>query len=80
MSDKLSDSKYIVVNWKIAQNMRTKKDELELLLYDMNAQADEDCIVDVTAQSWSVSRRGAQQWELDKVCKILANGFLNREN
>lgn len=72
----LSNSKYLVLDWKIVENMRTKRDELELILFDLHADPGGDCIVDITVPgAYSVSRREGQWHEIEKASKIITGEF-----
>ena len=68
---KVSNSKYLVLDMKIVQNTKTRKDEIEMIMLDLNARQDDDCILDFTTTTWNVSRREPQWHELEKASKVI---------
>ena len=70
MTSDLNDQRYIVLSQKIVQNVKTRKDELELLLFDLTAEGNP--VTDVTATEWTITHREPQSHEIDKMTRFLA--------
>lgn len=81
MSDHESNietSKYLVLDWKIAYNTKTRKDEMELTLFDLHADPEEDCIVDLTMTNWDVKRRPGAWHEIESAARVISKEFTER--
>ena len=60
-----SESKYIVIDNHIRKNVKTNNDNLEILLFDVNAADSERSIVSLTAHVYEETNRHPLPHEID---------------
>ena len=65
------NNRYIVLSKNVVRNTITDNDDLEITMFDLDAQSEDDAVVIVTASEFSEERRFAQSHEIDSAKSAL---------
>jgi hypothetical protein len=69
------NSRYIVLSRNVVRNIVTDIDELEITLFDLDAESEDDAVLVITAKEFIEHRRIAQAHEIDFARNTLESDY-----
>lgn len=65
------NNRYVVLSKNIVRNMVTDNDDLEITMFDLDAESEDNAVVVVTASEFDEERRFAMSHEIDSARNAL---------
>lgn len=66
MSEINSDDAFLSLSQHVRKNIKTGDEELEVVLFDVEATSEDDSVVVITAKDYEIKRRVGQSHEIDR--------------